>query len=149
MKKRTLRDDGFTLIELLVVIAIIGVLASTVLASLNGARSKARDASRTASIRQVQVALELYYDTNNAYPTSADVVFPGILATALVPAYISTIPVDPLSSGEPYHYYTASVNPAPFYFIRIQYETKITCYVCGGDATCRQGAGAWGIDICR
>jgi prepilin-type N-terminal cleavage/methylation domain-containing protein len=61
---------GFTLIELLVVIAIIGLLSSVVLASLNTARMKARDAKRMADIRQIQNALELYYDVHGYYPTS-------------------------------------------------------------------------------
>lgn len=61
-------SKGFTLIELLVVIAIIGVLASTVLASVNSARIKARDARRKADLRQITTALELYYDTYGAYP---------------------------------------------------------------------------------
>lgn len=59
---------GFTLIELLVVIAIIGVLSSVVLASLNSARMKGRDAARIAGIKEIQKALELYYLTNTSYP---------------------------------------------------------------------------------
>jgi len=61
---------GFTLIELLVVIAIIGILSSVVLASLNTARSKSRDAKRISDVKQIQLALELYYDQNGSYPTS-------------------------------------------------------------------------------
>ncbi len=60
--------SGFTLIELLVVIAIIGILASTVIASLNSARKKSRDARRIADLKQIQLALELYYNSNNGYP---------------------------------------------------------------------------------
>ncbi len=56
---------GFTLIELLVVISIIGVLASIVLASLNSARVKARDARRIADLDQIKTALNFYYDSNN------------------------------------------------------------------------------------
>lgn len=60
---------GFTLIELLVVIAIIGILASIVLVSLNGARSKARDTRRQADVMNIAKALELYNLNKDKYPT--------------------------------------------------------------------------------
>lgn len=97
--------NGFTLIELLVVIAIIGLLSSVVLASLSSARGKAKDARRTSDLKQIQVALELYYDSNRAYPSTggtwrsqcaawgshpANNVIPG-----LAPNYLPTIPADP------------------------------------------------------
>ena len=44
----------------LVVIAIIGILSSVVLASLNGARKKGRDARRISDLKQIQLALEMY-----------------------------------------------------------------------------------------
>ncbi len=64
------RKKGFTLIELLVVVAIIGLLASVVLASLNTARAKARDAKRKEDLHSIQAALALYYNTYGYYPPS-------------------------------------------------------------------------------
>jgi len=79
---------GFTLIELLVVIAIIGILSSVVLASLNSARKNGRDARRVADIKQIQLALELYFDAN---PTTG---YPVAL-TGLVSNYMQIMPKDP------------------------------------------------------
>lgn len=59
---------GFTLLELMIVVAIIGLLSLIVLASVNQARAKARDAHRIKSVLEIQRAIELYYSTNGSYP---------------------------------------------------------------------------------
>ncbi len=86
-----MKRKGFTLIELLVVIAIIGILASVVLASLNKARKQGRDARRVSDIKQLQLALELYFDSGRRYPVT--------LIELVNNGAISTIPTDPLGSG--------------------------------------------------
>ncbi len=107
-------QKGFTLIELLVVIAIIGILATIVLVSLNTARQKARDVRRISDMRQIALALEMYYDSGAAYPAGPDVDWnDGVgmdndLETA---GYITSVPVDPVDSGTLiYEYFTDATN---------------------------------------
>jgi len=52
-------SKGFTLIELLVVISIIGLLSSVVLASVNTARVKAKDANAKQLAREYRTLMEL------------------------------------------------------------------------------------------
>lgn len=100
MKKKT-SIQGFTLIELLVVIAIIGVLASIVLASLNSARRKSRDARRITDLKQIQLALELYFDAQSPpqYPVAVAPDSPctngGGLSALSTGGYIPQVPQDP------------------------------------------------------
>jgi type II secretion system protein G len=105
MKSR-FSNKAFTLIELLVVIAIIGILSTVVLVSLNSARIKARDAKRLADFKQIQNALEMYYNDNNHYPVQ-QVASGGRLGgwenleSDLSP-YINPLPRHP--GTEPYYY---------------------------------------------
>jgi|GEM_PF-690856 len=102
---------GFTLIELLVVIAIIGILSSVVLVSLNSARTKARDTKRVADIKQIQLALEMYYEANGRYPTDiyADA---NSLKGSTGGASFSVVPTDPRSTAAEPSFYKYAVNNA-------------------------------------
>jgi prepilin-type N-terminal cleavage/methylation domain-containing protein len=107
-------EKGFTLIELLVVIAIIGILSSVVLASLNSARRKGRDARRIADVKQLQLALELSYDANGTYPAALTV------ATLVTPGYIAAVPADP-STSVVYAY--DQVSSGSVYYLGANLET--------------------------
>ncbi len=83
---------AFTLIELLVVIAIIGILATLAVVSLQNARKNARDAKRIADVRQMQTALELYYNDTGAYPLTGEI--DSTIATG-GSTYMATVPTAP------------------------------------------------------
>ncbi|MDO8514755.1 MAG: prepilin-type N-terminal cleavage/methylation domain-containing protein [bacterium] len=108
------KSRGFTLIELLVVIAIIGLLSSVVLASLNGARKKGRDARRLADLKQLQVAMELYYSDQPvpAYPPDL---------SSIGSSYIANVPKDP-GTGDDYTY-THRSEGGEFYCLGAMLET--------------------------
>lgn len=113
------REKGFTLIELLVVIAIIGVLASIVMASLNTARKKSRDARRLTDIKQIQLALELYFDGQGSkYPQASatcDATTAYGLQLLAADNYIPQVPRDPLGAATAncYKYSTKTGDTAP------------------------------------
>lgn len=104
-----MNKKGFTLIELLVVIAILGILSTIAVVSLQSAREKARDARRVSDIKQIQTALELYYNEGASYPADpADATILGagnalVLSTAGWEASLSAdetaliaqVPADP------------------------------------------------------
>ena len=83
---------GFTLIELLVVIAIIGLLSTLSILALNSARARARDAKRVADVKQIQTALELYYNDAGDYPTT---ITPGTAIAYGGNTYLAAVPYAP------------------------------------------------------
>jgi len=85
-----MKKQGFTLIELLVVVAIIGLLATLSIVALNSSRARARDARRVADVKQIQTALELYYNDLGSYPAEIDSEI-----TASTTKYMSKVPTAP------------------------------------------------------
>ena len=128
---------GFTLIELLVVISIIGLLSSIIFVGLNSTRAKARDAKRLASIRQVQTALEMYYDANGLYPiirafntSGGDGSWLTDLATTLRP-YIGSLPNDATAVG----YIYSSTNSGQKYGLAVNFESPSYNALMTGDGS--------------
>lgn len=99
---------GFTLIELLVVVAIIGMLSSTIMASMGSMREQARDVRRNADVVQIINALELHYSDNNHYPCSASMIESkdgGFLSELVDGGYISHVPDDPIGDNTLFYEY--------------------------------------------
>jgi type II secretory pathway pseudopilin PulG len=77
-------------------ILIIGMLSTVVLASLNTAHLSVADAARTSNLKEIQLGLALYYDSNNSsYPTT--------LAPLVAEGDIPAVPTDP-ATHQPFTY---------------------------------------------
>ncbi len=136
-----MKRKGFTLIELLVVIAIIGILATIGLVALNGAREKARDATRKSDLSQIAAGLALYYDDQQ--PTA----YPGALSalSSGVDPIMGSVPTDPQTDAD-YEY--ASCNGSQGYVLYATMESTSagdTFYV-NDDGDSEQAAAAPACD---
>lgn len=92
-----MRLSGFTLLELLVVISIIGVLSSTVLVALSGAKTKATDSKRMQDFHTLRTAMALYHAKNGKYPNDYALfanlpVTPGVAGTFNVTPVLPSTP---------------------------------------------------------
>ncbi|HEY0980292.1 MAG TPA: type II secretion system protein [Candidatus Paceibacterota bacterium] len=132
-----MKNRGLTLIELLVVIAVIGILASVVMASLNSARVKARDTRRLADMKQIQTALEFYYDTYGAYPPITEnecvgtegytVVNNNFMQSLVTNNLLPTYPVDPLGTNCGMQYATTVDRQGYVVFVHFEGKPNTGC----------------------
>ncbi len=104
-------QKGFTLVEMLVVVSVIVLLLFAGVRSLWGSTEKARDEQRVNDLNQIRLALRLYAEANDGYPTESEVGtdqgFLGVgnpIDTMLAP-YLPNIPKDPFHDGINYYYY--------------------------------------------
>lgn len=131
-------QKGFTPIELLVVVSLIGVLATLVIANMNSARERARDAQRKSDLRNIQTALRLYYNDNGSYPLKAVVdSFWGSEWSDDGVTYMNLLPNDPLAPAQVYTYtYTDSETYTLFACLENKSDDKGTAVA---TTTCASG----------
>ena len=76
------------------VIAIIGILATVSIIALSNARAKSRDAKRAGDMKQVQTALELFFNDKGRYPDANEWLTGQIFSTTTdsTTTYMQIIP---------------------------------------------------------
>jgi uncharacterized protein (TIGR02145 family)/prepilin-type N-terminal cleavage/methylation domain-containing protein len=136
-------NQAFTLIELLVVIAIIGILTALAVVSLQNSRRSARDAKRVADVKQIQIALELYYQDNNSYPPTLN---PGESLSSNSITYMEQIPYPPTNldgdcSTTSYIYSTSNDNS--YYTINFCISNNVGSFPAGEVVASPRGLGTW------
>jgi general secretion pathway protein G len=86
-----LREDGFTLIELMIVMAIIVILVGIAAGNYSKSVLRSKEAVLKQDLQEMRKAIDNYTMDKQAAPQSLD---------DLVPQYLHTIPVDPISNAK-------------------------------------------------
>lgn len=117
------QKQGMTLIEMLVVISIISIVVTIAVFTFTRTTETQKDETRLLALKNIQVALESYYNANGKYPSvpvSSAVLTgegkncrPVSSIQHLLQPYLDTLPVDPeADNSNPQHemHYKYSVN---------------------------------------
>ena len=114
MKNNLRWRGGFTLIELLVVMAIIAIISSVLMVNFESSRAHARDAARISDVSQLQLALSMYADRCNQYPSSLSTTAANGCPTTPVAislgTFIAQIPTPPAGAGQTAYDYATTLN---------------------------------------
>jgi prepilin-type N-terminal cleavage/methylation domain-containing protein len=99
---------GFTLVELLVVITILSILITMLILTLNPfvQIEKGQDAKREQDLKQLNTALDTYYNDHNCYPSD-------LAKLSGTGTYMKQVPNDPAAAGgwQNYDYITDPNKP--------------------------------------
>lgn len=112
-------ERGFTMPEILITVGIIGVVSSIGTVSYESARAKARDVKRVSDLKQIQTAVEFYFENHGSYPGDHEAGDEGLVlgledtkslsdagfaAETDGTVYMMNVPKNPEPGGSPYVY---------------------------------------------
>lgn len=117
---------GFTLIELLVVISIIAVIVTLSTVYFNTARMTSRDSRRLLDIKQIQLALKMFYADTGIYPTA---ITAGSAIANGGNNYLLRVPYNPSPRND------GSCPDQEYYYQQLESGQRYSLTFCLGDQT--------------
>ena len=109
-----------TILELLMVTSMATVMVGGVTINIQDVLTEATDTQRVANLRQLTVALDLYYTDHDSYPQTSN--FESALSELALQGYIGSLPANPelyaytqTKKGQGYILGTAIENPESSY----------------------------------
>jgi general secretion pathway protein G len=92
----TKRNRGFTLVEILIVVVILGILAAIVIPQFTDAATEASQANLVTNLQTLRSQIALYRIQHvDADPDTSTL---ALFTTDMVPDYMQSIPLNPLSA---------------------------------------------------